>query len=781
MYTAKLTSECSVCHNRHIHSSHKNYLLHFACLPFKCEHGNKISNLHVEDAEERTLPFVNLPSQIQKVAPECLSLSSGGLTTTDKLDRDKKRLEQTFEAADKAFTTLATNVGNSNVDLDAFPQYGTDHINCLLAALEEQVEDCCTYLDDHRNNLIRLSEVSEADNIHISPDGLTIVTGSNIPSVSQPEATIGASQHRPETPLLDRPNPETQLGSTNSSGDTLIPSMSPSTTTSSVSAAASLTTTPQLTATTSSARMSSRPQSLATSVSGLQGTSPSIEIPSAIISRRSSSIAAVFNHSSDSHTRTTRGLDIGIASGVTQGLGLLQHSEQLQAEAVRRCQLEMFASQSELLTNETSSLQQSVTDNKTRMTSIAVKALHNELSVLDRKLSDLSSLRQCYITNQVTREDMESELVRTEAILKAHSLKQSLIRRDIINAEIGIETPNNAAIASRHQPPVTNFLQKLSLPCFNGKVAEYPSFRQRFKDLTETGGYPLSVILEHLKLALPRDHQHLVEASRTLEEVWARLDEEFGNKTMTILTVQRSLVNLDLAKYKEYEKVARLHNEISRGLRLLAPLNAEDAIVKDLQLVSRLVEKLPEPLQVEWSCQATKAGRTVEPGNTEWPKFISWLDEERRAAVLRRDYQLTRGGSDTRLGPGPVTSSQKPHCYRCKVPGHRTNECPNSARTTLADINNVEEGDSDDENIVTCNFASTEDCVRRYKETEKRMGKCPHCKALHTYRLADGTGHLDWPSARLNTCKQFMKLPPVERGEKARGVQSLSQMYRLEA
>ena len=129
MYTAKITSDCSVCHNRHSHANHKSYLLHYASLPFKCEHGFTISNLHVQEDSERTLPFINLPSQIQKVAPQCLSLSSGGLTTPDKLDRDKQRIQQTFNAADEAFTTLAASVRSSNVDPSAYPQYGADHVN----------------------------------------------------------------------------------------------------------------------------------------------------------------------------------------------------------------------------------------------------------------------------------------------------------------------------------------------------------------------------------------------------------------------------------------------------------------------------------------------------------------------------------------------------------------------------------------------------------------------------------------------------------------------------
>ena len=223
MYTVKLTCSCTVCHDRHIEIGHKSYLLHFASLPFKCEHGHPITNLHVQEGSERTLPFIDIPSKIRKVAPPCLSESSGGAITPEKLLNDKKRIKDTFSVADEAFTTLAAQVNNSNLDLSEYPQYGTDHINCLLAALENYVDECVGYLDGHIANLVQLSDVSEADDIEITPSGeLNITSGRGATAqVNQDPNPLsntmpnlaGASVIRSDTPILDRPNPETETGS----------------------------------------------------------------------------------------------------------------------------------------------------------------------------------------------------------------------------------------------------------------------------------------------------------------------------------------------------------------------------------------------------------------------------------------------------------------------------------------------------------------------------------------------------------------------------------------
>ena len=517
MYTVRITSDCTVCHNRHTETNHKSYLLHFAHLPFKCEHGLKISNLHVQEESERTLPFVNLPSQMQKVAPECISMSSGGITTIDKLARDKVRLQQTFNAADEAFTTLSVSVSNSSVDLTLYPQYGADHLNCLIAAIEFHVEECVTFLDDHRENLIRLSEVSEADEIQISADGQVVVLQQpsdsarnmndlGLPGLSSTHTSLGTAipLSRPETPLLDRPNLEQGRSSSDSSGQTLMPNTNLGTGVS-VGLSSSLHTTTAV----SSARMSSLPQiespaasvaqSLPSSSAATQSLAASVaqSLPptSATVSTgtrpRSTGISIAFNQTTPitvpqpeipiPNTRL-RGNGVssssGIARGLTQGLGILQDSEQLQAEAVRRCQQDMFSTQSSLLTSEARSLQQNVHEKKDRMTPQIAKAFHHQLSLLDRKLSDLSSLRQCYITNQGSRADMESELCRTEAILKGHAYTQSTIRMAIVNAEVETPQQANPTQTTTAPPPVTNFLQKLSLPNFSEKVAEYPSFRQ---------------------------------------------------------------------------------------------------------------------------------------------------------------------------------------------------------------------------------------------------------------------------------------------------------------
>ena len=338
------------------------------------------------------------------------------------------------------------------------------------------------------------------------------------------------------------------------------------------------------------------------------------------------------------------------------------------------------------------------------------------------------------------------------------------VRQAIMQAEFS----NTPSIAETSRPgPVTNFLQKLYLPNFSGQVAEYPSFKQRFRDLTENAGYPLSVIMEHLKVAMPKDQHHLIDASSTMEEVWFRLDEQFGSRTMTILTVQRALVSLDLSKYKEYEKVQRLYDEISRGLRLLAPLKAEDSITRDLEIVSKLVEKLPLGLQVEWSRQATQAGRVVEAGNTEWPKFLTWLNQERRAAVLRRDYQLQRGS--------PNIPQNKPYCHRCSRSGHKHTECPNSVKTTTAGINYADGYEYNEDEAVAvaaCNFANNQMKIENYQKAEKRVGLCPLCKKKHTYKKREGSGTTDWPSSHLESCEEFLKLTAVERGKKIQALKA---------
>ena len=93
IYTVKLGSTCHACHNRHVSLGRKAFLLYYASLPFKCEHGLRVEGLQVDDPDERLLPLISLPPGIRKIAPDTLSESSEGQVTQDKLDRDLQRLQ----------------------------------------------------------------------------------------------------------------------------------------------------------------------------------------------------------------------------------------------------------------------------------------------------------------------------------------------------------------------------------------------------------------------------------------------------------------------------------------------------------------------------------------------------------------------------------------------------------------------------------------------------------------------------------------------------------------
>ena len=171
MQTAQLISSCSVCHKRHISITHKSYLTHYTALPFNCEHGHRIQDMVMVEQDSRTKPFINLPADIRRLAPECLSESSGGQITNDKLDADKQRLQEAFDKAEEAFQALSLLVATSGVSTQSYPQYSTDHVNYLLAAMESNVDECIGYIDAQKENIHQLAEVDEADSLRISDQG----------------------------------------------------------------------------------------------------------------------------------------------------------------------------------------------------------------------------------------------------------------------------------------------------------------------------------------------------------------------------------------------------------------------------------------------------------------------------------------------------------------------------------------------------------------------------------------------------------------------------------
>ena len=82
MYTTLLDSDCTLCHGRHTSLGHRSYLVHYAALPFKCTHGIKIKGMSVSEPEERMDPFIDMPSTIHHIEPDCFSESSGGITNS---------------------------------------------------------------------------------------------------------------------------------------------------------------------------------------------------------------------------------------------------------------------------------------------------------------------------------------------------------------------------------------------------------------------------------------------------------------------------------------------------------------------------------------------------------------------------------------------------------------------------------------------------------------------------------------------------------------------------
>ena len=440
--------------------------------------------------DTRALPTISLPSRILRLRPDCMSESSNGITTEDKLERDRERLNSAYTNAQEAFTNLVVSVESSGIDVTSYPQFDTSHLNFLLTSLENNAEECQGHIDTFKDNLRRLAEVEDVDNFGISDDG-EIITSEN------QQIRVTPSNRALIPSLLDVPIESLPGNTSGSSTETVLNNQLGSQINNSI------------------------PSALLppTSLAPLQGSLGSVVAP---VSPPNTSSSIPVTTTTGHVTFMTPATGTSLVNSMAQGYSLLQTQQQHQTATAIRCQQDLFNMRANLLRIEANALSTRLS----HMPSVATllsQSLHEKIDNLELKLNSLSSLWQNLVGISNSNLEIQSELESTGAVISAIAECIGAARENLTLKE-SLQMPSE--ITQMAVPTITNFLQKLSLPKFSGKISDYPTFKQTFKDLTEGAGYPTSVIVEHLKNVVPKEHHHLIEASTTMTEIWQRLDEK---------------------------------------------------------------------------------------------------------------------------------------------------------------------------------------------------------------------------------------------------------------
>ena len=363
----------------------------------------------------------------------------------------------------------------------------------------------------------------------------------------------------------------------------------------------------------------------------------------------------------------------------------------------------------------------------------------SQLENLEARLLDLWEARLGYLSLVDAQAERSAEMASGRQYQAATREQLNALRSKLMGLE-GQVSSNPARTSGA--APTRSYFDKLPLPTFSGKLTEYANFKAQFQSLTQLSQYPEVMLMEHLKRSIPSQHHHLIEGSSRISEAWKRLDEKYADKITASIMVQESLVNLDL-KGKEFEKIERLQDEIQRALRLLDSMGARKLLTDDLRIIGRLVSKLPENLQLAWSRHAAE-----EPGVTDkgasWTRFVGWLDKERQAALIRRQYHLLGGGG---VKEGEASQRSKLYCSRCKSHGHEVSGC--KLPGTMSQIHHANDDPAEPVSQVCAVSGSDQD--KAYAEQEARAGKCPMCGEGHLYQKPlqkGGSETVPWPSSQ---------------------------------
>jgi hypothetical protein len=178
-----------------------------------------------------------------------------------------------------------------------------------------------------------------------------------------------------------------------------------------------------------------------------------------------------------------------------------------------------------------------------------VDDVENEVKSLRKELNDLSDLEHQVVELSLTvcgqsfsdRRAKDWWGFRGEAMKRIQAVKEE-----------NWKSLNTILKRRKERPRSTSFsggahlLEKVRLPTFSGKIEDWADFKSCFNELIQIGNYPALVQIAQLKCKLPTEAIDLITGLDTVDKVWSRLDERYGNKEITVVTALAKLLRTEV-------------------------------------------------------------------------------------------------------------------------------------------------------------------------------------------------------------------------------------------
>ena len=210
-------------------------------------------------------------------------------------------------------------------------------------------------------------------------------------------------------------------------------------------------------------------------------------------------------------------------------------------------------------------------------------------------------------------------------------------------------------------PRHVGHVEKVKLPTFSGRQADFTEFRSQFRELCRGERYTPVLEMAQLRTKLPKEALALLVGLQCPEEAWKRLEELYGNRELAILSALKRLREFKTTKQGAHEQVIELAGAVQRCQTELGNVKVLDELLNDRESVACIIYALPPTVKDKWYDRAAP-----EDTRTREEYLLKWIEVQRQNAVrVRLDVMAAQlrvvaspHGQPGRSQPQPETTDK---------------------------------------------------------------------------------------------------------------------------